>query len=866
MAMPSSPDIWPLQQSRRGQAAAHDNSGGSGWLAVGLLIAALSFCLTLPTKAAPMPEERARVLSIASTIERDAKSTTYDDLGKYGQQALALKGADKFVRLQYVSQEYIENYDIEKFQKWNQILLNTAKQENSERFIKIAEIDQTLIQVILGDESALKRLADRSTTETDWYVKAHALLQRANISSAMNRNTDSLLLVSEAETLVRGRGIEASYVRLEIDEARALRLITVFDIFGAAKLMEDAASIYHGLGLPRPNNQELYNMAAIAIRLGDEDLANKLFSIYDGLARPSDSQSQKLNYVNLCAAVKQAFGTPQQVLDCIGSTNLDFQQGGPTATIVTVQRALARAQLGQVAQAENDYATLKAIEAKGGLLPTVATRLPVLEAEIKAARGDAQSGFKQLRAYMRSQSITEAQMYDSSRREITEEYTRNLRLRAQLVKSQSLIIALTLAALAGGGVMLGLQIRLANRYRKQRARAEAATAAKDEFLSNMSHEIRTPLTAVIGFAQLLKNRSDLPEDALVQIRKVMDGGNALLLIVNDVLDFSKIESGRLELEPQPFKPKDVVSRAVALVEGLADAKGLNLSFQSDDSLPDLVVGDAGRLRQAILNLVNNAVKFTSSGSVLVKLAYDAQTSRLSCDVTDTGPGIPLDKQALLFKRFSQVDNSVSRVYGGSGLGLAITRSLVELMGGEVSLVSQEGQGSTFSFYVVAPIASELATSEVAAESSAQWDQGQGGQILIVDDREENREILRLMITAVGLTPVLASSGDEGVALANKDPYSLILMDVRMPGLSGLEASRMIRQSSKQNARTPILAITANVSPNEIEECRQAGMQDHVSKPIRAAELLQKVSTWIDTEIESQSPSPATDVRDQKAMA
>ena len=552
--------------------------------------------------------------------------------------------------------------------------------------------------------------------------------------------------------------------------------------------------------------------------------------------------------MNLCAAVNQAFGTPQQVLDCIGSTNLDLQQGGPTASIVTVQRALARAQLGQVAQAENDYAALKAIEAKGGLLPTVATRLSVLEAEIKAARGDAQSGFKQLREFMRSQAITEAQMYDSSRREITEEYTRNLRLRAQLVKSQSLIIALTLAALAGGGVMLGLQIRLANRYRKQRARAEAATAAKDEFLSNMSHEIRTPLTAVIGFAQLLKNRRDLPEDALAQIRKVMDGGNALLLIVNDVLDFSKIESGRLELEPRPFKPEDVVSRAVALVEGQAEAKGLNLCFQADGNLPELVVGDAGRLRQAILNLVNNAVKFTSSGSVLVKLAYDAQTSRLSCDVTDTGPGIPIDKQALLFKRFSQVDNSVSRVYGGSGLGLAITRSLVELMGGEVSLVSQEGQGSTFSFYIVAPIAGQDATSEVAAESSAQWDQSHKGQILIVDDREENREILRLMITAVGLTPVLASSGDEGVALASKDPFSLILMDVRMPGLSGLEASRMIRQSSKQNARTPILAITANVSPNEIEECRQAGMQDHVSKPIRAAELIQKVSTWIDTEI------------------
>ena len=267
MAMPSSPDIWPLLQSRRGQAGAYVNGGGFSWLVVSFLIVALSACLTWSAKAAPMPEERARVLSIASTIERDAKSTTYDDLGKFGQQALSLKGADKFVRLQYVSQEYIENYDIEKFQKWNQILLNTAKQENSERFVKIAEIDQTLIQVILGDESALKRLADRSTTETDWYVKAHALLQRANISSAMNRNTDSLLLVSEAETLVRGRGIESSYVRLEIDEARALRLITVFDIFGAAKLMEDAASIYHGLGLPRPNNQELYNMAAIAIRL-----------------------------------------------------------------------------------------------------------------------------------------------------------------------------------------------------------------------------------------------------------------------------------------------------------------------------------------------------------------------------------------------------------------------------------------------------------------------------------------------------------------------------------------------------------------------------------------------------------------------
>jgi len=609
--------------------------------------------------------------------------------------------------------------------------------------------------------------------------------------------------------------------------------------------MEDAASIYHGLKFPRPNTQELFNMAAIAIRLGDRDLAEGLTAAYGRLARPADSPSQKLTHATLCAGMKETFGAPQEVLACIEPVSAELEKGGPMSWGLLFGRGSASARLGQIGIAERDFATLNALKSKGMLPPAAFNRLDLLEAEVKAARGDTEGALDQMRANLRAVSVADAQVYDASRREISEEYARNLTLRAQLVDSQRMIIALALAALFGGGVMLALQIRLANKYRKQRRRAEAATAAKDEFLSNMSHEIRTPLTAVIGFAELLAKRRDLPPEALTQVAKVMDGGNALLLIVNDVLDFSKIESGQLQLDPQPFNPREMVARAVGLVEGLAAAKNLALTFEPAGDLPERIVGDAGRLQQAILNLVNNAVKFTSEGSVHVRLGYDLETARLSCAVTDTGPGIPADKQGLLFKRFSQVDNTVSRVYGGSGLGLAITRSLVEMMGGEVSLDSVVGQGSTFSFYVTAPVAEASGLHAVDGGSTTNWDEAESPLVLIVDDREENREILRQMIGSVGLNPVLASSGDEGLAMALKTRFALILMDVRMPELSGLEACRLIRETSQLNARTPILAITANVSPGEIEECRQAGMQDHIGKPIRAADLIEKISTWID---------------------
>lgn len=798
-------------------------------------------------RSAPLPEERARVMAIAAMIEKDASSSTYEALGDFGQKALSLKGPDKFVRLQYISEEYIENIDIEKFKHWNSVLRDQAKAENSSRYTSIAEVHLLVFSVLMGDPAAFEKLTQIAKTADDWYVKSHALLQLANLSSAMRRNADSLRLVREAETGVRGRGIEASYMRMQILEARAFRLLAAYDLFGAAQIMEDVATIYHGLKFPRPNTQELFNMSAIAIRLGDKDLAESLTSAYARLARPTDSPSQKLTHATLCAGMKETFGTPQEVLACIEPVSADIEQGGPVSWGLLFGRGTASARLGQVGIAERDFATLKAMKSKGMLPPAAFNRLDLLEAELKAARGDSRGALDQMRANLRAVSIADAQIYDASRREISQEYARNLQLRAQLVDSQRMIIAIALAALAGGGVMLALQIRLANRYRVQRQKAQAATAAKDVFLSNMSHEIRTPLTAVIGFAELLAKRHDLPDDARPLVAKVMDGGNALLLIVNDVLDFSKIESGQLELDPRPFNPFNIVSTAVGLVEGLATAKGLSLTLESANDLPELVVGDAGRLQQAILNLVNNAVKFTSSGSVRVRLTYDRGAGRLCCAVTDTGPGIPIEKQDLLFKRFSQVDNTVSRVYGGSGLGLAITRSLVELMGGQVSLESIEGQGSTFSFYVAAPVASPSDAQPKDGGNPANWLEDQGPRILIVDDREENREILRQMIGAVGLMPILASSGDEGLAMTRETQFALILMDVRMPGLSGLEASRMIREPSNLNAKTPILAITANVAPGEIEECRQAGMQDHIAKPIRAADLIQKISAWIDQE-------------------
>ncbi|HEY2658290.1 MAG TPA: PAS domain S-box protein [Caulobacteraceae bacterium] len=396
-------------------------------------------------------------------------------------------------------------------------------------------------------------------------------------------------------------------------------------------------------------------------------------------------------------------------------------------------------------------------------------------------------------------------------------------------------------------VVRDIGARKAVEFELARAReaAEAATAAKSDFLANMSHEIRTPLTAILGFSAMLEGVEVLGDDARLYVQRIVAGGRSLLSVVNDILDFSKLEANQVELDPQPFDPVRFAQGALELVSGQAASKGLKLDLKLDGDLPDLVYADNSRLRQILLNLLSNAIKFTPKGSVTVTASYQPAAGLLRLAVTDTGSGILAENLPRLFERFSQADSSISRRHGGTGLGLAICKNLVELMGGEIQAESVEGEGSTFSFTIAAPPAEAASTGHAAASIASAPATDHSAHILVVDDVAENRELVRLMLQAIGHRVDTAAGGVEAVAAAIAQPFDLILMDIQMPGMDGLTATRLIRETAELNRTTPILALSANVMAGQVAQCFEAGMNDHIAKPIQVADLLAKVACWTD---------------------
>ncbi|MGA0605657.1 PAS domain-containing protein [Phenylobacterium sp. VNQ135] len=366
----------------------------------------------------------------------------------------------------------------------------------------------------------------------------------------------------------------------------------------------------------------------------------------------------------------------------------------------------------------------------------------------------------------------------------------------------------------------------------QRA-AEAAGEAKAAFLANMSHEIRTPLNGVMGVLHLLKSEH-LTEDGRALLEEALSCGQMLAELLNDVIDFSKIEAGRLELACEPVDVRALVGGVARLLKPQAQAKGLQLIVEA---APDVgwVRSDPVRLRQALFNLVGNAVKFTERGHVVVR-CRTADAGVLRFEVEDTGVGIPESAQTRLFQRFNQADASTTRKFGGSGLGLAITRRLAELMNGDVGFTSVEGQGSTFWLEVAA----EPAEAQVAVEAAPQTVL-EGLRVLVVEDNATNRLIATKLLENLGASVETAADGYLGVEAAGRGGFDLILMDVQMPGIDGLEAARRIRGLGGAVAATPIVALTANVLSHQRQSYLDAGMDGVVGKPISPAALLAEIA-------------------------
>ncbi|WP_052763683.1 ATP-binding protein [Microvirga massiliensis] len=399
-----------------------------------------------------------------------------------------------------------------------------------------------------------------------------------------------------------------------------------------------------------------------------------------------------------------------------------------------------------------------------------------------------------------------------------------------------------------------------------RRHAEGVSKAKSEFLASMSHEIRTPLNGILGFADLLLDHPDMAAETRSYVERIRTAGLALLTVVNDVLDFSKIEAGQVDLSMQPLSLKALIDNCIAIVRAMAAKKRLEVSVSLDPNLPTWVDGDEARLRQVLLNLLNNAVKFTPKGSVALTVWVERSTEsgyRIRFRVSDTGIGIPFDKQSRLFQRFSQIDGSISREFGGTGLGLAISKHLVELMGGSIGVESREGQGSTFWFTV------ELGKAEARySQTESQRSAGAGlrpASILLVEDVEANHVLARAVLEAQGHQVDVAENGQEAIDAVRKNSYDVVLMDIQMPGMDGLTATRRIRELPGPERSLPIIAMTANVLPEQIEEFRKAGMNDHVGKPFDREQLYTVIDRWISDFVVVETGPPQAEHCEEQDM-
>ena len=376
--------------------------------------------------------------------------------------------------------------------------------------------------------------------------------------------------------------------------------------------------------------------------------------------------------------------------------------------------------------------------------------------------------------------------------------------------------------------------------------AEASGRARMEFLAMMSHEIRTPMNSIIGFASLLM---DMPLSVTVHqyVRIIRQSGNHLLQLINDILDLSKLDAGKLQLEDVSFDLREEIGQTIELMVAQAQEKRLTLTTEISPRVPRRIHGDPGRLRQILINLVSNGLKFSSVGGVTLRVMVyrdDTDGARLSFNVVDSGIGIPPDKVCLLFNHFSQIGDGVSRQYGGTGLGLAICKRLVEQMGGSIGVQSEPGIGSTFYFDLpLRPAADAVSVPSVSSSL----------RLLLADDNSTNRIVIARMLERLGHRVDIVGNGLEAVEAVRTEPYDLVIMDVAMPEMDGLVASEAIRDMSGRRGRVPIIGLTANAAGNAEEDCYRAGMNAFMTKPVTTERLEQTIAVVMAAEAAQVEP-------------
>jgi signal transduction histidine kinase len=832
------------------------------WFAFGCALLFACLMMTVPVRAQEesVSPRHEKLVAVYNQVAANPFVFADNEIDAYGERAVKLSGDARIHALWRVLYAYKTDQNEAKLRAWHDRILKLAQKEGDSNLDLLARFMYQAYQSEIGD---FKGFTDREwsayLTTPDQALQSIVMIERIRYLQHFEQWADAIDLGDKLIVHLKAEGPDAEPVLEAAYQVIALSLGAVGDYDSYANSMFAMAQLAQKNAFFSQKLDMVYDLALWAAHENDMPVAEQFQKLHADYVRKYNVEDLKIWDEFLCATIEDQAQKYDAVKACLKDS---YASQGVVENVLDVWKlrllTKAYAASGNGAKARIYFAKLQAVP------EAISSRDILFEKRLNAYilrdEGRSLEAFDTLDELVRLQSLYYEKsrinsiqgMYKALRKELDSK-TAESRLLVRQVQMRNLLlgaavlIALLLAVIVVGGALWVFRMRRMQWHlRDAHEHAEAANAAKSRFLAVMSHELRTPLNGVLGMAQALK-KNDLSETQREQVEILVDSGKTLLVLLNDVLDMSRIEAGKIELAPTPSTMKDMVERVINTYSSLLDGKDVMLRYELNENASEPMTFDVLRVYQCLSNLVSNALKFTEQGTVRILTSATPREEggyRVRVEVRDTGIGmskVTLDK---LFEAFTQADAITTRKYGGTGLGLNISRRLAELMGGTLSVTSEEGVGSSFVMIFEAGevvTAGETELPEVKAMPKQDDNTNLPGMhILLVDDHPVNRKVARLFLEPFGFIITEAVDGQEALDL-DMSRYDLVLMDLNMPRLGGLEATRIFRSQESEGQHVPIVALTADAMHDQIEACHAAGMDAHISKPIIMDTLIDTVA-------------------------